>query len=136
MCMEKHLQWYSIVEWEFTIVNEINVISEFQKDDDFLKDVDLQKLFSETCENASSNKRSSGVLDKDESSKNGKKIKNENNENSGISSTVDDGLDPISENDLSEDESTIINGFLLVDEVGTVDIDDFNDIFSRIVEWN
>lgn len=45
-----------------------------------------------------------------------------------------DGLEMVSENGWSEEESSILNRFVLVDEIGEVNIDDFLDMFGEVDE--
>lgn len=101
--------------------SKVNVEEEFQRGDDFLKGIDLQKLFSETCGNAFNNKRSPI-----------EPLANENRKK--MKPTTDDGFETISDNEFSEGESTMINGMLLIDEVGSVDMDDFNDLINRVAK--
>lgn len=45
----------------------------------------------------------------------------------------DDGLVQISDGELSENEPYIMDSFLTIDEVGNVDLDNFNELLERII---
>lgn len=77
---------------------------------------------------------------KDENSKHGtvtKKLKGKENrkEIHQDNQSKDNDLENVSDNELfEEDESSIINGFVLVDEVGETDLSNFEEMIARITQ--
>ena len=96
-------------------------LSEFIEEKDLLEENDLPKLFSEDSYRKVQ-KRNNETNEElpDKKLKTDKKL-------GGEIPMENDGLVPISEDELLEDESLIRNDVLTVDEIGDVDINDFID---------
>lgn len=123
-----------------SIINLNNSDKNINKFVEGFEEGDLSILFSENALRIKSNKTkikrkvyNSGI----EEVGLRKKLKNENGCSSGIKTVLDNGvgsgldLDPVSE---TEDESSIMDSVLLMDEVGDVNITDFIDMIAKIDE--